>query len=36
LAEVVNIISVPNIISYHHANSWIFGPFLAILNNFLK
>jgi hypothetical protein len=28
--------SVPNWISYLHANSWIFNPFLAILINFLK
>jgi hypothetical protein len=28
--------SVPNQISYLHANSWSFGPFLAILINFLK
>jgi hypothetical protein len=28
--------SVPNWISYLHANFWIFSPFLAILFNFLK
>jgi hypothetical protein len=28
--------SVPNWISYLHANCWIFDPFLAILINFLK
>jgi hypothetical protein len=28
--------SIPNWISCLHANSWIFGPFLDILINFLK
>jgi hypothetical protein len=36
LEEVANIKSVPNWISYLHANSWIFGPFLSILINFLN
>jgi hypothetical protein len=36
LEEVAKIKGVPNWISYHHTNSWIFGPFLSILINFLK
>jgi hypothetical protein len=36
LKEATNIITIPDWISYLHANSWIFGPFLAILINFLK
>jgi hypothetical protein len=36
LEEVSNMKSVPNGISYSNAKSWIFGPFLNILNNFQK
>jgi hypothetical protein len=36
LEEVANMKSVPNWISYLHANSWIFTPFLAILIDFLN
>jgi hypothetical protein len=36
LEEVSKMRSVPNLISYLHANSYIFGPLLAILINFLK
>jgi hypothetical protein len=36
LEEVDKMRSVPNWISYLHANFWIFSPFLAILINFLK
>jgi hypothetical protein len=28
--------SIPNWVSYLHANSWTFSPFLPILINFLK
>jgi hypothetical protein len=28
--------NVSNLISYLHANFWIYSPFLAILINFLK
>jgi hypothetical protein len=36
LEEVSNMRSVSNSISYLHTNSWIVGPFIAILINFLK
>jgi hypothetical protein len=36
LEEVSNMKTVSNSISYLHANSWIFGPFLDILINFQK
>jgi hypothetical protein len=36
LEEISRMKSVPNYIFYLHANSWIFGPFLAILINFLN
>jgi hypothetical protein len=36
LEEVSNMIIVPNLISYLHANSGIFSPFLTISINFLK
>jgi uncharacterized protein involved in cysteine biosynthesis len=36
LEEVASMGSVPDWISYLHANFWIFGPLLAILINFLK
>jgi hypothetical protein len=36
LEDVDNMRSDANRISYLHANSWIVGPFLAILINFLK